>query len=380
MMKTDLVKDEVNFLLRSAATERNDSCSIMELVSPETPIILYGAGEGLSSFGAFVLDKYPLKVTAILDRHFSAPGRWRGIPIVSPEDFLPENNVKTAIVTVGKETFHSEIVKTLKMLGFEKIFFSKDIYQFNAVLAPPEVEAQKYLYFAREKQNIILAGELFCDANSIDVFLKILKTHILRIPQIIPHEEAEEQYFPLDLFKESDYQHMIHCGAYHGETVLALNRLLGKTNELFCIEASIENLSILLKNILPLKENIAESLIFIPCAISDKNTTIGFQNGGVVSRSCVNGPMQIHAVTLDSLFVNFSPSIITMDIEGSEEAALRGAERLIKRFKPKLAISVYHHPAHLWRIPLLLQQFNPDYQFVLRNYTGWTGDTILYAF
>ena len=69
-----------------------------------------------------------------------------------------------------------------------------------------------------------------------------------------------------------------------------------------------------------------------------------------------------------------------MDIEGSEEAALRGAERLIKRFKPKLAISVYHHPAHLWRIPLLLQQFNPDYQFVLRNYTGWTGDTILYAF
>ena len=216
---------------------------------------------------------------------------------------------------------YNEYIECMKMLGFEKIFFSKDIYQFNAVLAPPEVEAQKYLYFAREKQNIILAGELFCDANSIDVFLKILKTHILRIPQIIPHEEAEEQYFPLDLFKESDYQHMIHCGAYHGETVLALNRLLGKTNELFCIEASIENLSILLKNILPLKENIAESLIFIPCAISDKNTTIGFQNGGVVSRSCVNGPMQIHAVTLDSLFVNFSPSIITMDIEGSEEAA-----------------------------------------------------------
>ncbi|MBQ7395643.1 MAG: hypothetical protein IJW08_03795 [Lentisphaeria bacterium] len=53
---------------------------------------------------------------------------------------------------------------------------------------------------------------------------------------------------------------------------------------------------------------------------------------------------------------------------------------MIKSSRSSLAISVYHEPAHLWEIMLKLKEFLPEYKFALRNYTGWVGDTILYAF
>ena len=56
------------------------------------------------------------------------------------------------------------------------------------------------------------------------------------------------------------------------------------------------------------------------------------------------------------------------------------AAGLIKSSRSSLAISVYHEPAHLWEIMLKLKEFFPEYKFALRNYTGWVGDTILYAF
>ncbi len=44
-------------------------------------------------------------------------------------------------------------------------------------------------------------------------------------------------------------------------------------------------------------------------------------------------------------------TFIKMDIEGSEANALRGAEKIIRTYKPKLAISVYHKKDDLWTIP-----------------------------
>src|SRR5690606_33131118 len=46
---------------------------------------------------------------------------------------------------------------------------------------------------------------------------------------------------------------------------------------------------------------------------------------------------------------------IKMDIEGSETKALLGAVRSIERFKPKLAIAIYHGDYDIFGIPLLIK-------------------------
>ena len=84
-------------------------------------------------------------------------------------------------------------------------------------------------------------------------------------------------------------------------------------------------------------------------------------------------------VKLDDILFDERVTFIKMDIEGSEANAIKGAERIIKTYKPKLAISVYHRKDDLWTIPLLLLQFNRDYKFYLRQYSFSWGETVLYA-
>jgi FkbM family methyltransferase len=70
---------------------------------------------------------------------------------------------------------------------------------------------------------------------------------------------------------------------------------------------------------------------------------------------------------------------IKLDIEGAELPALRGAASTIARFKPQLAICVYHKWDDLREIPCLLAEMREDYKFYLDCTTGFGGEAVLYA-
>ena len=82
---------------------------------------------------------------------------------------------------------------------------------------------------------------------------------------------------------------------------------------------------------------------------------------------------------MDHVIPNFNPTFISMDVEGSELEALRGAETLMKDSRPDLAICVYHALNHIWDIPLYLNDLCLGYKFYLRNYTSFIAETVLYA-
>jgi hypothetical protein len=51
----------------------------------------------------------------------------------------------------------------------------------------------------------------------------------------------------------------------------------------------------------------------------------------------------------------------------------------LKRFKPKLAIALYHKPEDFWTIPDFLQSLDLGYRFYLGHYTIFEYETVLYA-
>jgi FkbM family methyltransferase len=71
--------------------------------------------------------------------------------------------------------------------------------------------------------------------------------------------------------------------------------------------------------------------------------------------------------------------LVKLDIEGSELAALQGAEGSLKRWRPKLAISLYHRPEDFFSIPLWLNSLGCGYRFFLDHYTIHNEETVLYA-
>jgi hypothetical protein len=102
----------------------------------------------------------------------------------------------------------------------------------------------------------------------------------------------------------------------------------------------------------------------------------GLKGGSHVNE---NGESFIHAVPIDELLMGKPATIIKMDIEGAEQKALMGAKELIKKYKPKLAVSVYHNPVDIIQIPVIIYDMSSGYRFFMRHHDPTQCETVLYA-
>lgn len=86
----------------------------------------------------------------------------------------------------------------------------------------------------------------------------------------------------------------------------------------------------------------------------------------------------IEVTSLDNC-VTDKVTFIKMDIEGAELNALKGSKEIIKRYKPRLAISIYHKKEDLIEIPAYINEIVPEYRLYIRHYSNAAIETILYA-
>lgn len=114
-----------------------------------------------------------------------------------------------------------------------------------------------------------------------------------------------------------------------------------------------------------------------------KKETLRFSNdlgiNGMSSTISESGDVIVECDTLDNLAEDKNVTFIKMDIEGSELNALKGAENIIKKNKPKLAISIYHKNEDIIELPIYIKSLVPEYKFYLRHYTNVETYTVLYA-
>ena len=68
-----------------------------------------------------------------------------------------------------------------------------------------------------------------------------------------------------------------------------------------------------------------------------------------------------------------------MDVEGAELSTLKGAKETIKKYKPRLAVCVYHKLEDILEIPQYILSLDPSYRLYMRNYESFGLETVLYA-
>jgi FkbM family methyltransferase len=71
--------------------------------------------------------------------------------------------------------------------------------------------------------------------------------------------------------------------------------------------------------------------------------------------------------------------LIKFDLEGAEEYVLPGTLATVERFRPQLAVSIYHKVEHIWDLPLFLMERLSDYHFYLDIYSFERFEIILYC-
>lgn len=111
----------------------------------------------------------------------------------------------------------------------------------------------------------------------------------------------------------------------------------------------------------------------------NEETSLHFSENGSASKIRGDGEITVEVTSLDIALQGEEATFIKMDIEGAELNALRGAKETIQKYKPKLAICIYHKREDILEIPLYIKELVPEYKIYMRHHSSWPRDTVLYA-
>lgn len=344
---------------------------------------IYGAG-GFGRTLARALDGAGLNVLGFIDRKAEAGARVDGRPCIHPDSV-------TADVARGACYLHGlfnhyfssrEIVEWAAGLPFERLLFASDVNRAKGVhvssywLAPATQTLEDLPAVAR-------ALECFDEPASRDLFVDLLRYRLHNDPRIHPAVERDDIYAP-DFLPIRDRKIIfVDGGAYTGDSLEGLLAHGVRVGEWIAFEPDACNLEGLRATAHRLSRQV-DAFTISPYGLSDCNGRVGFaDNEGEASHVVENpGPdfsgSTIEVARLDDVIARTEPTYVKLDIEGAEQAALRGMENAF-RAGNVFAVSVYHRPADLWEIPLMLRERLPGCRMRLRQHGHHGFDTVVYA-
>lgn len=271
-----------------------------------------------------------------------------------------------------------EYVKSDKFDEWVERVLISDVY----CTGPKENIADAYSWIREftldKKQYLQNTIDYFEDEESKDIIKKRISFYETGDINFIRATSWHElQYFSPDYFGNTMIlnETYVDCGAYDGDSIQSfLDITKNKYQKMYAYEPDADNYIKLQE----LSRNVANLECF-NMATGNTNGYCKFKKTAT-SGSCISdvGSANVKIARLDDQITD-DISLLKMDIEGAELDSLMGAEQLIKRCKPKLAICVYHKFSDLYLIPQFLKSIVPEYNFTLRQHDWSLYETVLYA-
>lgn len=172
---------------------------------------------------------------------------------------------------------------------------------------------------------------------------------------------------------------VIDGGACLGDTALVFSNAVGEAGKVYAFDPVREHLDVLAhnigqfphKNVTAMPYGLSDREVFAPPLVLNQYAP-GFssRNQTVPLRSIDHLVSQGEIDKID---------FIKLDVEGAELETLNGAQNSIRRFRPKLAVSLYHKPNDLFELVRYVKGAFPFYKLYLGHYTIHAEETVLYC-
>ena len=188
-----------------------------------------------------------------------------------------------------------------------------------------------------------------------------------------------KQYNIKNIFEVKNDAVVFDIGAFKGDTAYFFSKKCSNKARIYAFEPDENNYKILLKikDKYKLNNVIASNILF-----SNLETEINF-----LSMDLNRPAIKMKSTTIDK-FVEENNiekiDYIKMDVEGAEKNILEGSIKTIKKFKPSLAIAIYHggklFMEDFYNIPIFIKNvINEDYEYYIRTFHPAGLETILFC-
>jgi len=337
-------------------------------IEKDSRIYIYGKGSfGQSFLRSLEIFRPDILVEGFIDS-FNA-GDLLGLPIIKADQFNISESDYDYVVICSEFFFWSEIVSKVKEIGVKNYFVN--LYWDFDVFGDKSLEKYNQYQCSVPEVRAILSDT---DSQLLwDVIADAMcKQNVRPILEYWDNANRKNNYHKYINLKNGDI--VINGGAAFGDETNKFSTMVGVSGKVFAFDPNIIT-----------NEDDSKNVINVPKVLWNKTARVLFQYD--TSRSMIvdsdnETESCVEAVTLKDFLESAtlgSLDLLKLDVEGVELDILINAEKTIKKYRPILAISVYHKLEHFFEIPLFLNDMLSNYHFYLDCFSPFSIDTVIFA-
>lgn len=296
--------------------------------------------------------------------------KFNGKPVILPEQLKEQENVCVLINSIQTDVIE-EISSYLNAVGQEWYLMDEVILKSH-------------------REEVLQCYDFLDDVCSRNTYAALTLWRLTGRKPEMEIKCEESAYFALDNFRRR-YQNeiFIDCGAYTGDTLMDyMEQKKGVFKKIISFEPDRENYKSLEQQVERVKREwgLDDGRIEIyPYGAGARNTEGVFEryegNMGLGSRFVPRYSEDEEICRIISLdeFLTEPYTFLKADIESFEYQMLLGAEKGIKRYRPLLAVCIYHNAVDFYSVILLIKKMVPQYNLAVRHHSKNLDETVLYA-
>lgn len=336
-------------------------------------VAIYGAGF-VGTWAVSYLQSIGAKVNHFIDRDIQKNGTTvHGIPVVLPSDPVVSSapSIFIAARHAVKNVQSAMANSNYRLISFDGYYV---------------VRNHKKLSFVRDN--------FFNDEKSIETYNAIMVAMLTGSVESCLAVMEKDMYFALPEFSGTFDEIFVDAGAFVGDTVERfIWENLGTFRHLYAFEPGRKQFLALERRISRLLSEWAigqDCVTVVRAGLAAENGRRAFSflydsplRHGLTTENTENtqnDSESIEVYSLDSFLNGKAVTFIKADVEGMEMDLLRGAQTTIGRYRPKMAVCVYHYPSDLIEVAAFVRSLVPEYRFSIRQHAPIFGDFVLYCY
>lgn len=330
-------------------------------------VSIFGAGFQGSFILEYLLSK-DVKVNYFVDSDNTKVGRKiNGIEVLSPTNNILD---KDSILLISSFNYVDDIIKS----NIDKYTYIIPFF--------------KWL-FIKEFNNFLSVRELFEDDTSKEIYDNLMYAKFTGNVTLMSNLYSGSSYFSFSKCLPNNRDEIfLDAGAYVGDTLEKfINKSEGNFRKIYAFEPGELQFKAIRKRTNRLIEEWAlceNSIVLEKLGLSNENKTVYFNSdtsilaANIISTEKTNNKIDI--VSIDNYLEGSPITFLKADIEGEELNMLKGAMTTIKKYTPKIVLSIYHRPEDFITIPIFIKSIYSGYKFSLRHHSNNFTESVLYCY